>query len=104
ACQHGGLPVSTEAVEKAIEHNGEAVAMNVAAFRWGRRPPHQPDAGRQLVAGQDALQTQPIAQNLDEIVARRADFLKSYQSRRYARRYLRRIEQIRAAEDKAAPG
>ncbi|MFN3548892.1 MAG: indolepyruvate ferredoxin oxidoreductase family protein, partial [Mesorhizobium sp.] len=41
ACQLGGLPVSAEAIEKAIELNGQAVAMNVAAFRWGRRAAHE---------------------------------------------------------------
>ena len=53
AFQHGGLPLSAEAVEKAIELNGEAVAMNVAAFRWGRRAAHEPDFVRELV-GQSA--------------------------------------------------
>ena len=55
AYQHGGLPLSAEAVEKAIELNGEAVAMNIAAFRWGRRAAHQPDFVRGLV-GQSADQ------------------------------------------------
>ena len=50
AYQHGGLPLSAEAIEKAIELNGEAVAMNLAAFRWGRRAAHEPDFVRGLVA------------------------------------------------------
>ena len=54
AFQHGGLPLSSEAVEKAIELNGQAVAMNVAAFRWGRRAAHEPDFVRRLIAGQGA--------------------------------------------------
>src|SRR5204862_2246712 len=37
AFQKGAIPLSAEAIEKAIEMNGEAVAMNQAAFRWGRR-------------------------------------------------------------------
>src|SRR6266699_3165154 len=37
AYQLGAIPLSAAAIEKAIELNGEAVAMNQAAFRWGRR-------------------------------------------------------------------
>src|SRR5690606_6240385 len=86
ACQHGGLPVSTQAVERAIELNGEAVAMNVAAFRWGRRAAHDPAAVRTLVelASRPAA---PIAQTLADIVARRAEFLTGYQDAAYARRF-----------------
>jgi indolepyruvate ferredoxin oxidoreductase len=104
AYQHGGLPVSAEAVEKAIELNGEAVAMNLAAFRWGRRAAHQPEFVRGLVAKRDAPTTQPIAATLDDVIARRVEFLTAYQSRRYARHYERRVAEVRAAETKAAPG
>ncbi len=37
ACQLGGVPLAPATIERAIELNGEAVAMNIAAFRWGRR-------------------------------------------------------------------
>ena len=103
ACQHGGLPVSVEAIEKAIELNGQAIAMNLAAFRWGRRAAHDPAAVQALVgkAGPEGL---PKADGLDEIVARRADFLAAYQNAAYAQRYRDRIAALRAAEEKASPG
>jgi len=41
--------VSAEALEKAIELNGQAVGMNLAAFRWGRRAAHDPAYVRSLV-------------------------------------------------------
>ncbi|BCH22948.1 indolepyruvate ferredoxin oxidoreductase family protein [Mesorhizobium sp. L-8-3] len=104
ACQHGGLPVSTEAVEKAIALNGEAVAMNIAAFRWGRRAAHQPEFVRELAATQDRTVAPALAQTLDEVIARRAEFLAAYQNAAYARRYRDRVAAVRAAEAKAADG
>lgn len=103
AFQHGGLPLSAEAVEKAIELNGEAVAMNVAAFRWGRRAAHDPDFVRGQVERQ-AKGTQPIAETLDEIIARRVSFLTAYQNAAYGKRYSDRIAAMRAAENRAIPG
>jgi indolepyruvate ferredoxin oxidoreductase len=103
AYQHGGLPLSAEAVEKAIELNGEAVAMNVAAFRWGRRAAHQPDFVRAVV-DRAAEAVKPRAETLDDIVARRVQFLTAYQDAAYARRYADRIAALRAAEATVAPG
>ncbi|RUM97428.1 indolepyruvate ferredoxin oxidoreductase family protein [Pseudaminobacter arsenicus] len=103
--QHGGLPLSAEAIEKAIELNGQAVAMNIAAFRWGRRAAHEPASvsdlvGRSSRSSGDAQ----MAQTLDDIVARRVEFLTAYQNAAYARRYSDRIAAMRAAEDRALPG
>ncbi|MEP9372452.1 indolepyruvate ferredoxin oxidoreductase family protein [Mesorhizobium sp. KR1-2] len=105
AYQNGGLPLPAEAIEKAIELNGQAVAMNVAAFRWGRRAAHEPEFVRGLVAqpGRAAGAVEP-ARTLDEIVARRVEFLTAYQNADYAKRYRDRIEALRAAEAKASPG
>jgi indolepyruvate ferredoxin oxidoreductase len=103
AYQHGGLPVAAEAIEKAIELNGQAVAMNVAAFRWGRRAAHEPSAVQKLVE-QSAKPAEKLAETLDEIIGRRAAFLAAYQNEAYAQRYRSRIATVRAAEEKAAPG
>ena len=104
AYQMGGLPVSAEAIEKAIELNGQAVNMNIAAFRWGRRAAHEPEFVRDLVARFAAAGGQPLARTLDEIIERRAQFLTAYQDEAYAQRYRARIARLRAAEEKAAPG
>lgn len=105
ACQHGALPVSPAAIEKAIELNGQAVAMNVAAFRWGRRAAHDPRFVRELVEGPEGADaTRRFAATLDEIIDRRADFLAAYQDDAYARRYRDRVEAMRKAEARAAPG
>ncbi len=104
AYQHGGLPVSAEAVEKAIELNGEAVKMNISAFRWGRRAAHDPETVRRLVQSVQGADKPALAQTLDEIVSRRVEFLTAYQNAAYAKRYAERIERLRQAEARAVPG
>jgi indolepyruvate ferredoxin oxidoreductase len=105
AFQHGGLPVSADAVERAIELNGEAVAMNISAFRWGRRAAHQPEFVRRLVEeAASPPAARQLSQTLDEVIARRAEFLTSYQNAAYAQRYLDRIARVRVAEAGAVPG
>ena len=102
ACQKGALPLAPEAVEKAIELNGQAVAMNLAAFRWGRRAAHEPQA----VAAMTARPSEEarLATTLDEVVARRAEFLAGYQNAGYAKRFTDRMARLRAAEERALPG
>ena len=103
ASQRGGLPVSPEAIEQAIELNGQAVQMNVSAFRWGRRAAHDPAYVSSLVGGASGAET-PKAQTLDEIVEKRADFLTAYQDAAYANRYRAGVAAVRKAEEKASPG
>ncbi len=50
AFQKGRVPLSADAIEKAIELNGEAVKMNLAAFHWGRRAAAEPETIDRLVA------------------------------------------------------
>jgi indolepyruvate ferredoxin oxidoreductase len=105
AYQIGALPLSAEAIEKAIEMNGEAVAMNQAAFRWGRRAALDLAAVEKLVpppAAQD--DNRRLSQSFDETVQRRVAFLADYQNAAYAERYRKRVEQVRAAEKTRAPG
>jgi indolepyruvate ferredoxin oxidoreductase len=106
AYQLGALPVSGEAIEKAIEMNGEAVAMNLAAFRYGRRAAADPAAVEALVkpapqAERDSLR---LSETFDELVSRRVAFLTAYQGKRYARRYRQWVDRIAAAEANLAPG
>ena len=105
AYQHGGLPLSAEAVEKAIELNGQAVAMNIDAFRWGRRAAHDPKFVRDLVeSSRNAATARQLSETLDEVIQRRAAFLREYQNRSYAARYLSAVQAVREAEERAVPG
>ncbi len=105
AYQLGALPLSAEAVEQAIELNGEAVAMNVAAFRYGRRAAVAPELVESLVpAEQQTHDALTLSQSFGESVERRVAFLSSYQSKRYARRYRALVEKMRAVETEKVPG
>ena len=106
AYQVGALPLSAASIERAIALNGEAVAMNTTAFRWGRRIAADPKAieALNIPAPGDATDARRLSQNFDETVARRVAFLTDYQDAAYAARYRARVEQAKAAEAAKAPG
>src|SRR3954464_9277076 len=102
AWQRGFLPLSREAIERAIELNGVAVAFNRRAFLWGRRAAHDPAAVEAL--GRAADPERPRTRTLDELVEHRATFLADYQDRAYAERYRRAVAAVREAEQRVLPG
>jgi indolepyruvate ferredoxin oxidoreductase len=106
AYQLGALPVSAEAIEKAIEMNGEAVPMNLAAFSYGRRAAVDPAAVEALIKPETGMEHDALklSQTFDETVERRVAFLTAYQSARYARRYRKWIDKVKAAEALKTPG
>ncbi|MCK8785640.1 indolepyruvate ferredoxin oxidoreductase family protein [Roseomonas sp. NAR14] len=92
AYQRGLLPLSAEAIGRAIELNGAAVARNREAFQRGR------------AAALEAPAAPPAPETLEQRIARRVADLTAYQSARYARRYAAAVERVRAAEQAAVPG
>ncbi|HZD91923.1 MAG TPA: indolepyruvate ferredoxin oxidoreductase family protein, partial [Pseudolabrys sp.] len=106
AYQLGAVPLSAEAIEQAIELNGQAVDMNLAAFSYGRRAAVDPAAIEVLVGPRPEEQNDSLklSQSFAETVERREAFLTDYQSRRYARRYRKWVDKVRAAEAAKTPG
>ncbi|WP_159709957.1 indolepyruvate ferredoxin oxidoreductase family protein [Geminicoccus flavidas] len=96
AWQRGLIPLGLDALMRAIELNGVAVAMNQAAFTLGRRAAHDL-AAVQVELAPPPVPTAPPA-DLDELVARRMAFLTDYQDRRYAERYERVVKRVRLVE------
>ena len=93
AWQAGLLPVRQEALLRAIEMNGTAVALNLRAFTWGRLLHVRPDLADAVLAGEDV----PPA-TFEALVAARGAELVRYQSARLARRYRRLVGQAAARE------
>ncbi len=105
AYQLGALPLSAAAIEKAIELNGEAVAMNTAAFRWGRKAAVDLAAVEALVNPKEMVRdSRRLSESFDEVVARRVAFLTGYQNAAYADGYRRWVERARAVEAASVPG
>jgi len=106
AYQMGLVPVSQEALFRAIELNGAAVDSNKRAFQWGRLACHDCDGlERHVRATQpDVGSDRALSIDLDAAIERRARFLTAYQDERLARRYSALVDRVRAREAAVAPG
>ncbi len=90
AWQRGLIPVSLEAIRRAIELNGAAVEKNREAFDLGRWAAAFPAKAAEVLGAKFA----PKPKTLDDRIALRADHLKAYQGPALARRYLKRLDGI----------
>ncbi|PTU77626.1 indolepyruvate ferredoxin oxidoreductase family protein [Pseudomonas indoloxydans] len=99
AYQLGLVPVSAEALNKAIELNGVSVQLNQQAFLWGRRAAHDLAAVEKLAAPK--VVEAPHCSTLEEIVADRMQRLNDYQNAAYAERYRELVERVRKVDTDA---
>jgi indolepyruvate ferredoxin oxidoreductase len=97
AWQQGWIPLGLESLIRAIELNGVAVDNNKSAFEWGRRAAHDPRAVEQLLAPAQVIEFRK-RETLEDLVARRVEFLTAYQNAGYARSYRAFVEKVRVAE------
>ena len=161
AWQQGLVPISYEAIVRAVELNGAAIEMNKTAFAWGRLAVVNPQAVQEAAGlirnaqtesertpralqvlppgewestewGANAAPRNPgneselrglpedgahggdvaflplddlrLSRSLDELIARRKDFLTEYQDAAYAARYTDLVAKVRNAENTRAPG
>jgi len=90
AWQRGLVPVSLNALLRAIELNGVAIERNKQAFAWGRIAASDPDFLKDKET--------PTVETLDQLIIRRSDFLRAYQDEAYAARYRALVAKVRNAE------
>jgi indolepyruvate ferredoxin oxidoreductase len=105
AWQQGLIPLSATAISRAIELNEVAIDSNKLAFLWGRRA--SVDLAKvDEIATPKAVQTsvvsiaRKLSESLDELIARRTEFLIDYQDAAYAKRYATMVQSIRNVESK----
>jgi indolepyruvate ferredoxin oxidoreductase len=106
AYQLGALPLSAAAIERAIELNGEAVAMNKAAFHWGRHAAVAREEVERIAAPTPgtASDSGRTSESLIETLERRVAFLTDYQNEDYGSRYLNECQIVNGAEVTRATG
>lgn len=91
AWQRGRIPVTIEALHRAIEANGVEIAFNRQSFEWGRRaavdlPAVERAAGKTSERQVIQFVRRPL-QRLEDIVEDRSRRLSDYQNAAYAQRY-----------------
>jgi len=121
AYQKGWIPLSQEALLRAIELNGQQVPNNIAAFAWGRRAAHDLAGVNRLLANGGAPSALPEgilelkrpraaspvvalkrpAGELEQLVSVRKAFLTGYQDAAYARQYAELVDKVARAEREA---
>ncbi len=105
AHQKGLIPLTGAAIREAVELNGAAVDSNLRAFDWGRRAAHDLASVKRIATPPDAKPaSQKLSGSIDEMIARRREFLAAYQDEAYAKRYGDFVEHVRSVEQEKVPG
>jgi indolepyruvate ferredoxin oxidoreductase len=104
AWQKGLLPLTREAIARAIELNGVAVERNLQAFLWGRRSATDLGAVERIMQPPQPVQLQFLRRgSLDQLIIERTNRLIDYQDVAYGARYALLLERVREAERQLAP-
>ena len=118
AYQAGTLPMSAQAIERAIALNGVKVEDNLQAFRAGRLAVAEPSwleslqlkragvgevAPAPSAAAQTLIETLGAKGELQRLLDVRVPELIAYQNESYARRYLEDVKRVFAAEQAVSP-
>ncbi|HVK32802.1 MAG TPA: indolepyruvate ferredoxin oxidoreductase family protein [Burkholderiaceae bacterium] len=97
AWQQGRVPLTHASLMRAMELNGVQVDNNKAAFEWGRRCAHDLASVQAIYRAAQVIEFVKKP-SLDEMVAKRIDFLAGYQDAAYAATYKAYVDKVRAAE------
>ncbi|MEY4644409.1 MAG: hypothetical protein RLZZ596_1240 [Pseudomonadota bacterium] len=101
AWQKGWVPLRRESILRAMELNAVAVAQNKAAFEWGRQAAHDWARVQALLTPLQTISFRPREQ-LEDLVARRADYLRAYQNQAYAQDYRDFVARVQAVDQSLA--
>ncbi len=97
AWQKGRVPVSLEALMRAIELNGVQVESNKAAFEWGRLCAHDMSKVPLRTPAAQVIQFTRKA-SVPELIGKHKAFLTAYQNAAYATQYETFVGKVQSAE------
>jgi indolepyruvate ferredoxin oxidoreductase len=98
AWQKGWIPLGRASLMRAIELNAVAVDQNKTAFEWGCRAAYDAGAFQSLLnPGQVVAFTK--RSSVDELIAKRVEFLTSYQNAAYAQDYAAFVQKVRQVDE-----
>jgi indolepyruvate ferredoxin oxidoreductase len=97
AWQRGWLPLAYASLMRAIELNDVAIDNNKTAFQWGRRAAHDLPSVMKLVAPGQVIEFKK-RETVQNLVARRVEFLTAYQNAAYARTYADFVAKVQQSE------
>ena len=96
AWQKGLIPLSFNAIDRAIELNGVAIDMNKKTFACGRL------AAQDMAKLQDfvkpylnAAAHEEIATDVNDVIAKRVEMLVAYEDEAYSQKYLDLLDQVK---------
>jgi len=98
AWQMGWIPLEKASLMRAIELNAVAVEGNKTAFEWGRRAAHDGAAFERLLNPGQVVQLIKRTP-LEDMIAKRVDYLTAYQNAAYAEEYEAFVNKVRRAEE-----
>ena len=108
AWQRGQIPLQRACIERAIELNGVAVAMNQAAFLWGRRAAHDLAAVERWIQARqpnNVITFVPrMKRSLDDILSHRSAHLQAHTGDALVKRYRAFVEKVRMTEARLGSG
>ena len=98
AWQQGGIPLSLEAIQRAIELNGVAVEKNRRAFDLGRLALAEPEAAARLAGDAAPILLESRRESpMTELIATRVKELTAYKDAAYAKRYTDMVARVATA-------
>lgn len=96
--QQGGIPLSHEAIMRAIELNGVAVEKNKQAFEFGRLALADPERAASMMQVDEPVSLDAgREQTLEDLVAHRAGELVDYRDATYAKRFTDMMDRLKTA-------